>query len=121
MLDGGITVFGLASCVIIYVTNPFIIRKIQLIPYNVQNVIISILIIIHIIDNIISYKIILNLKQVSNEIKDNTIEISEKVRKIISNKSIFHRRLVNAFPSIKEKVQFKKWSIKEKISKLKNR
>ncbi len=116
-----LVLFGIASCFIIYITNPFIIRKIQLIPYNVQNVIISILIIIHIIDNIISYKIILNLKQVSNEIKDNTIEISEKVRKIISNKSIFHRRLVNAFPSIKEKVQFKKWSIKEKISKLKNR
>ena len=38
---------------------------------------------IHIVDNIVSYKIILNLKQVSNEIKDNTIEISEKVRNII--------------------------------------
>ena len=73
---------------------------------------------IHIVDNIVSYKIILNLKQVSNEIKDNTIEISEKVRNIIHNKSKFHRRLVDAFHNIKEKVQYTKWNIKDKIEKI---
>ena len=60
------------------------------------------------------------MKQVSKEVKDNTIEISEKVRKIIHNKSIFHRRLVNAFPNIKEKVNFKKWTLKEKLEDIKN-
>ena len=53
---------------------------------------------------------------------DKEITISgfaEKVRNIIHNKSIFHRRLVNAFPNIKERVQFAKWTIKEKIDKLK--
>ena len=65
--------------------------------------------------------LILNLKQVSKEVKDNTIEISEKVRKIIHNKSIFHRRLVDAFPNIKDKVEFKKWTLKEKIENLKRK
>ena len=111
--------FGFASCFIVYIVNPFLINKINMIPSNIQTIIICILLAIHLIDNIISYKIILNLKQVSNEIKDNTIEISEKVRNIIHNKSIFHRRLVNAFPNIKERVQFTKWTIKEKIDKLK--
>ena len=77
--------------------------------------------VIHLIDNIVSYKIILNLKQVSKEIKDNTIEISEKVRDIIHKKSVFHRRLVDAFPNIRERVEYKKWTIKEKIEDIKNK
>ena len=112
--------FGIASCFIVYIVNPFIMQKIELIPELVQNIVIVVLLLIHFIDNIVSYKIILNLKRVSNEIEDNTIEISEKVRKIIHNKSIFHRGLINAFPDIKEKVKFKKWTVKEKLNKLKD-
>ena len=115
-----LALFGIASCFIIYVTNPLIIEKINLIPNNIQQIIIAILLVIHITDSIISYKIIFNLKRVSNEIKDNTIEISEKVRNIIHSKSILHRRLVNAFPNIKERVEFKKWTIKEKLEELRN-
>ena len=115
-----LVLFGVASCFIIYVTNPFIIEKINLIPNSIQQIIISILLVIHITDNIISYKIIFNLKRVSTEIKDNTIEISEKVKNIIHSKSILHRRLVNAFPNIKERVEFKKWTIKEKLEELKS-
>ena len=89
-----------------------------MIPNMLQNILIISLLAIHLIDNVVSFKIILNLKQVSNEIKDNTIEISEKVKNIIQKKSIFHRRLENAFPNIKEKVEFKKWNIKEKIEKI---
>lgn len=115
-----LVLFGIASCFIVYIVNPFIMQKIELIPELVQNIVIVVLLLIHLIDNIVSYKIILNLKRVSNEIEDNTIEISEKVRKIIHNKSIFHRRLINAFPDIKEKVKFKKWTVKEKLNKLKD-
>ena len=115
-----LVLFGICSLFIVYIANPFIIQKLNLIPSNIQTIIVILLLIIHFIDNIVSYKIILNLKQVSNEIRDNTIEISEKVRNIIHSKSIFHRRLVNAFPNIKEKVEFKKWTIKEKIEEIKN-
>lgn len=115
-----LVLFGIASCFIVYIVNPFIMQKIELIPELVQNIVIVVLLLIHLIDNIVSYKIILNLKRVSNEIEDNTIEISEKVRNIIHNKSIFHRRLINAFPDIKEKVKFKKWTVKEKLNKLKD-
>ena len=110
--------FGISIILIIYNINPFLKSKINNIPSNIQDIIIICLLMIHIVDNIVSYKIILNLKQVSNEIKDNTIEISEKVRNIIHNKSKFHRRLVDAFPNIKEKVQYTKWNIKDKIEKI---
>ena len=114
-----LVLFGIASCVIIYVTNPFIIKYLRMIPSVVQNVLIGALVAIHLVDNIVSYKIILNLKKVSNEIKDDTIEISEKVKNIIHSKSRLYRRLVNAFPNIKEKVQFKKWTLKEKLEDIK--
>ena len=109
--------FGIACCIVIYILNPILIENINMIPNMLQNILIISLLAIHLIDNVVSFKIILNLNQVSNEIKDNTIEISEKVKNIIHNKSIFHRRLVNAFPNIKEKVEFKKWNINEKIEK----
>mgnify|MGYP002659176713 CR=1 FL=1 len=114
-----LVLFGLASCVIIYVTNPFIIKHLKMIPSMVQNVLIGALLAVHLVDNIVSYKIILNLKKVSNEIKDDTIEISEKVKNIIHNKSRLYRRLVNAFPNIKEKVKFKKWTLKEILEDIK--
>lgn len=116
-----LVLFGIASIIIVYITNPFIIEKLEQIPDIVQIIIIAILLIIHFIDNVISYSIIINLKQVSNEIKDNTIEISEKVKNIIYSKSMFHRRLVEAFPYIKERVEYKKWTIREKLRKIKEK
>lgn len=112
--------FGIASCIILYLVNPVLIEKINLIPENVKNVLISMLLIVYVIDNIISFKIVFNLKRVSMEVKDNTKEISEKVKNIIYQKSVLYRRLVNAFPNIKEKVEFKKWEIKEKLKRIKN-
>lgn len=112
--------FGIASVIIVYVINPGIIEMIESIPSSIQTITIVILFVIHMADTVVSYSIILNLKQVSNEIKDNTIEISEKVRKIIHNKSRVYRRLVEAFPDIKERVEYRKWVIKEKLKKIKN-
>lgn len=114
-----LVLFGIASVVIVYIVNPGIIEMIETIPSIIQTILIVILLAIHIADTILSYSIILNLKQVSNEIKDNTIEISEKVRNIIHNKSRFHRRLVEAFPDIKERVEYRKWVIKEKLRNMK--
>lgn len=112
--------FGIASCIILYLVNPVLIEKINLIPENVKNVLISMLLIVYVIDNIISFKIVFNLKRVSMEVKDNTKEISEKVKNIIYQKSVLYRRLVNAFPNIKEKVDFKKWKITGKLKRIKN-
>ena len=65
---------------------------------------------------IVSFKIILNLKEMTKELKDNTAEISDKVKRIILNKLGPYKRLVNAFPRVKENVKFSKWDdIKKKI------
>lgn len=108
--------FGIAGCLIIYIINPFLLKYIAIVPNIAMHIIIGILLVIYIIDMTVSFKIILNLKEMSKEFKDNTIEISEKVKKIITKKSHLHRRLINAFPNIKDNLHFCNWEeIKNKI------
>ena len=51
----------------------------------------------------------MNLKDVSRALKDNTEELSNNVRKILSKKSRLHKRLVYAFPAIDAKVKLEEW------------
>lgn len=101
--------FGIAGTFIIYIANPFFLKYINMIPDMVMHVLTGAFVMIYIIDMILSFKIIMNLKQMSKEFKDSTVEISEKVRKIIKTKYRLYRRLVNAFPRIKENVLYEKW------------
>ena len=108
--------FGIAGTFIIYVANPFLLKYIEMIPDLAMHIIIGILLVLYIVDCIVSFKIILNLKEMSREFKDNTIEISDKVKKIIKKKMRPYRRLVRAFPRIKENVLYNSWDeIKKRI------
>lgn len=101
--------FGIAGIFIIYVANPFLLKYINMIPDTVMHVLIGTLLVIYIVDLIVSFRIILNLKEMTREFKDNTIEISDRVKKIIRRKYVLYRRLVHAFPRIKENVLYSKW------------
>lgn len=101
--------FGIAGTFIIYIANPFFLKYINIIPAIVMHVLTGTFVAIYITDMILSFKIIMNLKDMSREFKDNTVEISEKVKRIIKNKYRLYRRLVNAFPRIKENVLYEKW------------
>lgn len=48
---------------------------------------------------------------------NNTEEITNKVKQILQEKSVLHRRLINAYP----KIQAVKFKIKEKKEKIKER
>ncbi len=87
-----------------------------MIPVEIMQIILGVISILFIVDIIVSFKIILNLKEMSREFKDNTDEISNKVKMIIKKKMVLYRRLVRAFPRIKENVFYSKWDeIKKKI------
>ena len=59
---------------------------------------------------------ILNLKEMTREFRDNTVEISTKVKKIIRKKLYLYRRLAHAFPKIQNNVLYDKWDeMKKKI------
>ena len=70
---------------------------------------------IFLVDNIISSNIISSVNvEGSKLVKDNTEEITEKVKQILREKSWLHRRLINAYPNLKDiRVKIKK--VKEKV------
>ena len=101
--------FGIAGTFIIYIANPFLLKYINMVPELAMNIFTIVFLVVYITDMIVSFRIILNLKEMSKEFKDNTTEISDRVRKIIKKKYRWYRRLVHAFPTIKENVVYNKW------------
>lgn len=94
--------FGTLGLILIYILNPFFLRIIKNVPTIIFNIIMIIILIIFITDIITSYKIISNIKITKNtNIKDLTEQYNEEVKKVLKNKSIFNRRLLNAFPNLK--------------------
>ena len=88
------------------------------------------------VDLSVSYNIIHSFKKISNEAKDNTEEITKKVKEIIS-KSWRGRRLISAFPNVdidvirekirkkieesREKIEAKKRKLEQKLEKRKTK
>ena len=98
--------FGLAGVIIIKIAQPFFYEIITSIPANILNIICIIILIIFCIDLIISFNVVCSFKTLTNDIfKDSTEEISNKVRNAIMKKSIFFKRLINAFPNLKKGVK----------------
>ena len=113
--------FGLLGLFIMYVSNPFFISKIQLLPEMWLNILFWTLLAIYIVDNIVSGIVIRYVKKTEKIVGkdlDNTEEITKKVKKVLQNKSVLHRRLLNAYPSLKAvkiKIKEKKEEVKEKV------
>ena len=93
--------FGVLCTAIISLLNPWILDKLHMIPENILNYISIVLFIIYIADSCISFNIILRFKNFSKQEKDNTEEITKKVREYISKNSKFGKRLMKSFPHIK--------------------
>lgn len=72
--------FGIISVLVIRFANPFILNILYEIPAYIFNYIVIILLIIFAIDCIISFNIICKFKNLNKHEKDNTEEISKKVR-----------------------------------------
>ena len=109
--------FGILGVAIMYGTNPILFKLYNQIPQLVINILTVILFIGFIVDNIISSNIISSINVEENKlIKDNTEEITEKIKQVLRQKSWLHRRLINAYPGLKDiKVKIKK--VEQKIDK----
>lgn len=109
--------FGIFGFLIMYVINPFIFKYLYMIPSIFIHIICIILALLFIVDNIISFKVMFDVRGVTNEfnknIKDNTEEITTKVKEVLNNKSFLSKRLVGAFPGFE--------SVKAKLDKIKKR
>lgn len=113
--------FGILGVAIMYGTNPILFKLYNQIPQLVINILTAILFIGFIVDNIISSNIISSINVEGNKlIKDNTEEITEKIKQVLRQKSWLHRRLINAYPDLKDiKVKIKK--VEQKIDERRKR
>ena len=113
--------FGILGVAIMYGTNPILFKLYNQIPQLVTNILTAILFIGFIVDNIISSNIISSINVEGNKlIKDNTEEITEKIKQVLRQKSWLHRRLINAYPGLKDiKVKIKK--VEQKIDERRKR
>lgn len=77
--------FGILGLILIYILNPFFLKIIKNFPEIIFNIIMIIILIIHIIDIITSYKIISNIKiaNKNTNIKDLTEKYNEEVKKVL--------------------------------------
>lgn len=118
--------FGLLGMFIMYVSNPFLLKKLEALPEIALNILFWTLLIIYIIDNIISTNVIRYVGKTTKEIGkdlDNTEEITKKVKEILTGKSGLYRRLLKAYPaieSIKVKIKEKQSKIKRQVEEQKN-
>ena len=113
--------FGILGVAIMYGTNPILFKLYNQIQQLVINILTVILFIGFIVDNIISSNIISSINVEGNKlIKDNTEEITEKIKQVLRQKSWLHRRLINAYPGLKDiKVKIKK--VEQKIDERRKR
>lgn len=94
--------FGFLGLSLVYFINPFL-SAILLKANNTLIIYIGfIVLILFLIDFIISFNIISKIELAIDETKrDHTDEISSKVKTLLSQKSFFTKRLINAFPNLK--------------------
>lgn len=110
-------VFGVLGFLLIKFVNPFVVGLITKLSPTMMNVLFYTILTLFIIDNVISFKVIFKIKNMSIKYVhlDNTKEITEKVKKILSN-NILAKRVFKAFPNIRFK-----FNLKEKMKVLKDK
>lgn len=93
--------FGLGGTLIMYVINPFVVKVVGKLPLNLLLIISTLLIVIYIIDNIVSFSTIIKIDKINfREYMDNTEEITRMVKEHLKKHSVFTKRLVSAFPNM---------------------
>ena len=108
-------IFGILGFIVVKYINGFFYNIYSSFNPSTLNIIFYLCLIVFIVDIIISCNVILKIKNMSIKYVnlDNTKEITEKVKNLISDK-ILSRRIFKAFPNLKI-------SIKKRFSKFKNR
>lgn len=109
--------FGVLGFLLIKFVNPFVVGLITKLSPTMMNMLFYTILILFLIDNVISFKVIFKIKNMSVKYVhlDNTKEITEKVKKILSD-NVLAKRVFKAFPNIRFK-----FNLKEKMKVLKDK
>lgn len=116
--------FGILGCLVMYVLNPITFKYLNMLSNSMLNIISAICFTIFITDNIVSYNVISSFTKTVKtinvgKIKDNTEEITKKVREVLIGKSFFNKRLMEAYPNLQAKIKEKTRQIAQKAKEVK--
>lgn len=96
--------FGMAGIFVMYIVNPFFMGILNIIPNTILTIITIILAVIFIIDIYISINAMVNIRGTIKKVKrDNTEEITKKVKELLLQRGFIKRRIIKAFPKLKIK------------------
>mgnify|MGYP003367699346 FL=1 len=113
--------FGILGTLVICVINPIFEYLLNLFNFETIKITAIILFIIYIIDYTISLIIMFGFKGTLKTVeKDGTEEITKKVKKILINKNVLYKRLVEAFPNFmnpKERLLLIKARVEKELKK----
>lgn len=116
--------FGILGCLVMYVLNPITFKYLNMLSNSMLNIISAICFTIFITDNIVSYNVISSFTKTVKtinvgKIKDNTEEITKKIREVLIGKSFFNKRLMEAYPNLQAKIKEKARQIAQKAKEVK--
>ena len=103
---GNLLLFGVAGVGIIHFLNPVLYRFLGLFSLKAREIVSVILLVVIAADFVISYFVLKLVKVgVDSSEADNTEEISQEVRQLLTNKSYFYSRFADAYPEVVYKTE----------------
>ena len=94
--------FGIMGTLALYFIQPKFRYLVSLLSFKLKVIITITLLVIYILDNIISFKVMKKIKiQIKKQKEDNTKVIKKKVTEWINENSILYKHIVKAFPHFK--------------------
>ncbi len=106
--------FGVGGIIVFYGINPLIVRLLDSLSEPLSMGLALTLVFIFLIDLAVSFNVILNLKNISNNVRSDSTElITKKVKEMLTQKNFFYKRIVKSFPNMK--IQNRLAIIKQKL------
>ena len=103
---GNLVLFGCGGVVIIHLVNPLFDVVVSRLSLPLQESIVLFLVCVFIADNIMTHFVLKLVKTgIDSSEADNTEEIRKEVRLLLSDKSVFYRRFVDAYPEVVYKTE----------------
>ncbi|MBQ9064539.1 MAG: hypothetical protein IJ123_03740 [Blautia sp.] len=98
---GNLLLFGVAGVGIMHILNPVLYKFLGLFTVKTRAVVSGILLAVLAVDFVVSYFVLKLVKVgVDSSEADNTEEINKEVHQLMTDKSYFHKRFVEAYPEV---------------------
>ena len=98
---GNLILFGLGGVLIVHLFNPPLLALLERVPLTARKIAAGLLSALFVGDYVLSHFVLKMVKlSVENSKADSTEAISSEVRLLLSDRSVFHRRFVEAYPEV---------------------